>query len=202
MKTALNTVNKVLGRICGHGRGWLFSPKDFLDLGNRNAVDKILSRLVKKGIIRRLAWGIYDFPKKNMYLGYLSPDPRKIAQVIANQNNIQLQPSGAYSANLLGISEQVPATITFLTDGANKKCTVGNISIYFKHVAPSSLVGAGTIVGIVIQALKYMGKDNIDMEMINRIKRKLSDKDKAHLIKALPKTPTWMHSIIKQIPSK
>ena len=50
--------SKLLSRIYGGGRGSVFTPNDFLDLGGRNAVDKGLSRLVMRGTIRRLARGL------------------------------------------------------------------------------------------------------------------------------------------------
>jgi len=36
--------NKILARIRGKGRGCAFSSKDFLDIGDRNSVDKALSK--------------------------------------------------------------------------------------------------------------------------------------------------------------
>ena len=40
---------KILARVRGRGRGVVYVSKDFLDLGNRAAVDQALSRLVKAG---------------------------------------------------------------------------------------------------------------------------------------------------------
>ena len=55
--------DKALYRIRGTGGGWTFSPRDFLDLGGRPTVDSGLHRLEKRGEIRRVIRGIYDYPR-------------------------------------------------------------------------------------------------------------------------------------------
>jgi len=105
--------SKVLSRIYGKKRGWVFTPIHFFDLGNRTAIDQSLGRLAKFGTIRRLARGLYDYPEKHTTLGYLPPNYERIAQALAGRDSLKIQPSGAYAANLLGLSEQVPAKIVF-----------------------------------------------------------------------------------------
>src|SRR5438309_147281 len=102
---------RIISRIHGTGRGAAFTPNDFLDLGGRDAVDKSLSRLALKGTIRRLARGLYEYPRQHPELGVLSPDVDKVAKALAGKDRIRLQPAGAYATNLLGLSEQVPAKV-------------------------------------------------------------------------------------------
>ena len=68
------TASKIIRRIHTKQRGWVFTPKHFLDVGSREAIDQTLSRLVKQGKIRRLGRGIYDYPKQHPSLGTLSPN--------------------------------------------------------------------------------------------------------------------------------
>ena len=71
----------ILDRIRGHDRGKVFTPKDFLDLGSRDAADQSLSRLVRSGEIQRLGRGIYHYPRVNERLGIpIGPDPDEIAE--------------------------------------------------------------------------------------------------------------------------
>jgi predicted transcriptional regulator of viral defense system len=195
----MQVVNKILMKIEMYGPRAVFTSKDFLDLGSRDAVDQALSRLCRKGKIRRLARGIYDYPKKHDKLGMLSPDPLIVVQAIAKNKNAKLQTSGAYSANLLGLSDQVPAKIVFLTDSDPQKLKIINFTVFLKHVAPSALIGAGTLSGTIIQAIKYLGKTNIKPYMIQKIRNQISDQDKMDLRKNKLKTPEWMHSIIEEI---
>ncbi len=192
-------MNKILMRIDSYGPSAVFTSKDFLDLGSRDAVDQALSRLCTKGKIRRLARGVYDYPKKHAKLGILSPDPLTVVQAITKNKNAKLQTSGAYSANLLGLSDQVPAKIVFLTDSDSQKVKIVNFTIFLKHVAPSALIGVGTLSGTIIQAIKYLGKTNINPYMIQKIRNQISAQDKTDLKKYKFKTPEWMHSIIEEI---
>ena len=104
---------KMHSRIQGNGRGWCFTPNAFLDLAGKDAIWVTLSRLVQKGIIRRLARGLYDYPRQHSKLGLLAPDPDTVAMALASRDAIRLQASAAYAANLLGLSEQVPAKVVF-----------------------------------------------------------------------------------------
>ena len=109
--------NLVLSKIYGGGRGSVFTPMRFLELGSRQAVDLALHRLTQQGTIRRIARGLYDYPKTSELVGILPPSPEAIAKALAGPEALRLQPAGAYAANLLGLSEQVPARVVYFTDG-------------------------------------------------------------------------------------
>src|SRR5437868_5439206 len=93
--------SQILARINGWGRGSVFVPGDFLDIGSREAVDLALHRLTRKGTIRRLARGVYDFPKDHPILGLLAPSAADVARALAGRDRTRLQPAGAYAANIL-----------------------------------------------------------------------------------------------------
>ena len=130
------------------GRGTVLVPSDFLDLGSRRAVDLALHRLVKKGILRRLARGLYDYAKTHPTMGVLSPSPDAVAKAIAGKDRIRLQPFGAYAANLLRLSEQVPARIVFLTDGPSRKVKVARQTIELRRTTPRNMAAAGKTSGL------------------------------------------------------
>ncbi len=191
--------NTILYRIRGKGRGWAFSARHFLDLGGRNAVDKALSRLAHKGLIRRLGLGIYDYPKTSLELGVLSPSIDAIAKELAGKNNSKLKITRAQAANALGLSTQVPARIVYLTDGPSRQLKIGKQTIVLKHASPKTMATAGKGSGTVIQALQYIGKENVTPEVIGRIKKSLTDIDKKELRKDIHSTADWMKPIIMEI---
>src|SRR5579862_6053306 len=121
--------NSILRRIRGKQRGWVFTPKDFIDLAHRNTIGVILYRLTQKGIIRQLDHGIYDFPATHPKLGTLAASPDKIANAIASQSGDIIQPSGASLANQLGLDTQVPAKPMYITSGNSKKKKIANYPI-------------------------------------------------------------------------
>ena len=191
--------NMIVSRIYGKGRGWCFTPKSFLDLGSPEASRVALFRLVRKGTIRRLSRGLYDYPKKHPKMGLLAPNPSAVARALSSRDATRLQPSGAYAANLLGLSEQVPAKIVFLTDGPARRVNIGRQEIVLKNTTPRNMATAGRVSGTVIQALRHVGKNQITSEYIARLKKALSVDDRRQLKRDRIYAPGWMHPIIKQI---
>ena len=112
---------------------------------------------------------------------------------------MRLQPSGAYAANLLGLTEQVPAKIIFLTDGPSRKVVIGKQVIVLKRTTPKNMAASGRISGLVIQALRYLGKVSVDSETISKLKKRLSQKDKERLLKDISCAPAWIGAIFRKM---
>lgn len=190
-----SVVASVKSRIIKHGRGWCFTPKHFLDLDSDTGVRSALSRLERDKFIRRLAQGLYDYPREHQSLGTLLPKADDIAKAIAEKNAIQVQPSGAYTANLIGLSEQVPGRIVFLTNGASKRIKIGNQAILFRTTTEKNMYPAGTKVGLVIQGLRNLGKNNIDNHVQAKVKKFLAGTSRNELIKYLKYAPQWIREL-------
>jgi hypothetical protein len=191
--------NKLISRIYGTGRGSAFTPNDFLDLGRRDAVDKALSRLAIKGTIRRLARGLYEYPREHAELGLLSPDIEKVAKALAGKDLIRLQPAGAYATNLLGLSEQVPAKVVFLTDGPSRTVKIGRQEIQLRRTTPRNMAAAGRLSGLLMQALRHLRKEHITPERMEHLKRTLPAKERQQLLKDLRLAPAWMHPLFREL---
>lgn len=193
------TEKEVLRRIRGKGRGYVCTPGHFLDLGSRANVGMALKKLCDAGQIRRLARGLYDYPKQHPKLGNLLPTPDAMANALADKDSARLQPSGAYAANLLGLSTQVPAKVVFLTDATDRKVKVGKQEIILKRTTPKNMATAGRTSGLVIQALRYMGKDHVDDAMVQRLRQRLSTQDRQLLLKDIRHAPAWIGAIFRQL---
>ncbi|MEI7939925.1 MAG: DUF6088 family protein [Verrucomicrobiota bacterium] len=191
--------NRVISRIYGTGRGSAFTPNAFLDLGSRDAVDQALSRLAAKGTIRRLARGLYDYPREHPELGVLSPDIEKVAKSLAGKDRIRLQPAGAYAANLLGLSEQVPAKVVFLTDGSSRTVKIGRQEIQLRRTTPRNMAMAGRLSGLLMQALRHLGKEHITPTRVAHLKRTLPARERQRLLKDIPLAPAWMHPLFREL---
>lgn len=192
-------VKNVKNRIIKQGRGWCFTPKHFLDLDSDTGVRSALSRLQKDKFIRRLAQGIYDYPREHQALGVLPPKAEDVAKAIAEKNGIKFQPSGAYAANLIGLSEQVPGRIVFLTNGPSKKIKIGKQEIIFRTTTEKNMYPAGTKVGLVIQAFRNLGKENINDVVRVRAGKFLTGTGRNELIKYLRYAPKWIREHIFSI---
>jgi Family of unknown function (DUF6088) len=150
----------IVTRIERLGAGKAFSAKDFLDIASRTMIDVTLASLALDGKIRRIRRGLYDMPKVNPALGgKLSPDIDEAARAIARKQHWKIVPEGAWAANLLGLSTQVPAKIVYLTDGPKYEMQIGRRSILFKHARPKAMAGLEGKLALVVQALRYLGKE-------------------------------------------
>ena len=185
-------------RVRGHGRGYVFTPRDFLHIAARPAVDQALSRLVKAGQLRRLTHGLYDFPKLHPKLGALAPAPDLVARALARKTGSQIQINGAQAANALGLSTQVPAKTTYLTDGPSRRVALGKRIVDLRHASPKHLIAPGSPVGTVVQALRHAGpRGAADVARIAA--HRLSVNDKKALASSLVHAPAWMQPTLVSI---
>ncbi len=191
--------SKVFSRICGHGRGWVFTPSHFLDIADSKSIGVYLGRLVSDGKIQRLARGLYCYPRIHPKLGLLLPTVEEIAQAIAGRDRIRLLPSGAYAANRLGLTEQVPAKVVFLTDGKSRKISVEGTTIELRKASPRQMALAGKESGVVIQALRYLGVAHVDKGIVQKLQASLADNVKKEVVRNLSLAPAWMRPIIMEI---
>ena len=190
---------EMLARIRRRKSAWIFSATDFVDLGSRSAVDKALSRMTSDGLIRRVGRGLYDVPQQHPIVGTTAPSIEMLAKAMADKTATRLQPTGAYAANLLGLSDQVPAKVVFLTDGRGKRVRLGKLEIVLKQTSPRNMATAGTVSGSVIQALRYLGKDHVNDDTVKRLDRRLSADDRKQLRKDLVYAPAWIGEIMRRL---
>lgn len=192
--------DQIVGRIERLGEGKAFSAKDFLDIASRGTIDMALASLTRSGRIRRIRRGLYDMPKVNAALGgKLSPDIDEAAQAIARRQRWKIVPEGAWAANLLGLSAQVPAKIIYLTDGPNNEVLIGRRTIYFKHARPKAMAGLEGKFALVVQALRHLGKEGIGRREIEKLRSALSPVEKRRLVKDTRFGVDWIYEVAKRI---
>jgi predicted transcriptional regulator of viral defense system len=195
--------DQIVARIERLGAGKAFSAKDFLDIASRGTIDMALSGLTRSGTIRRVRRGLYDMPKVSSALGgKLSPDIDEAARAIARRQRWKIVPEGAWAANLLGLSTQVPAKIIYLTDGPNKEVPIGRRSIHFKHARPKAITGLEGKLALVVQALRYLGKEGVGAKEIETLRAGLSAAEKRKLVKDARFGVDWIYEVAKRIAEK
>ena len=194
------TEKQIIARIRAHGRGFVFTTKLFSALTDDSAsVRTALTRLVQKQSIRRLAHGLYDLPNVHPSLGAIMPAMEKVIEAIKKSDAIEVQVTGAYAANLLGLSTQIPMRIELYTSGPKRKIHFGKKEILLKPTIPKNMIGAGTKAGIIFHALRQIGKDNITIEMIEQIKSQIEEKDIKHIKKQIHFAPVWIAKIMRSL---
>ncbi|HEV3210895.1 MAG TPA: DUF6088 family protein [Chthoniobacterales bacterium] len=193
---------KILQSIRANRSTSVFSPGHFAHLGSPTAVRKALSRLVKASKLRRVRQGLYDLPRQHPIIGQTAPDVEGTVRALMHGSHARWQFSGAYAANALGLTEQVPSKIVILTDGVPRDVQLGKLTLVFRRAAPRYLLGAGRPAGMVIQALRYLKTSAGSPETIARLRSVLDHPTKTDLATLTPKLPAWMQPIVQQIKNK
>ncbi|MDQ6973064.1 MAG: DUF6088 family protein [Mariprofundaceae bacterium] len=190
----------MISRIYGRGRGWAFSANDFSAEFGRSTIDWVFYELVAKGSIRRVIRGIYDYPKYSELLQQeLSPDFDQVAQALARKFNWRIQPTGDAALNLLGLSTQVPGRPVYLSDGPSRSYKIDNFTLEFKKSALKDVGFKHRESGLVVQALKALGKERINDSVIATIRKHLDDKARKRVLKDTVTATGWIYDAIKRI---
>lgn len=179
-------------------KGSLVLPSDFMQYGTAKAVQKSLERLEDKGIIIRVAQGIYVRPKISKLIGPLTPSAEEVAEAIAKRDRIRTVPTGSYALNALGLSTQVPMNIVLLTDGSPREIKIDKRIIKFKKTTPKNLLAKGKISRLVIQALKEIGNGKVTAEEEQKILDLLRKEDVKDLKHDIALAPVWIQKIMKK----
>lgn len=200
MTKDIKTVDEqILSRIYGNKRGWVFTPDHFKHLGSRDSIASALKRHKQSGLIRQLARGLYDYPKTDPELGTLEPSAEEIAKALAGRDATRLQPSGAYAANLLGLSTQVPMKVVYLTDGRSRTVQIGRRQIILKNTTPRNMATANKVSGLLIQALRHLGKEQLTQGDIEKLKERLTTADRKRLMADIRYAPEWIAEIFRKL---
>ena len=196
--------DKIMKRVSAHAKGrWVCSPKDFLDLGSREAVDQALSRLVKAGQLRRVSHGLYDMPRISNVLKRPAPVDLDAAIVaLARRDGVQIMPDGLVAANQLGLTNAVPAKVSFVTDGHSRTLKIDGRTVRFRHAGPSVMKWAGKPAALVVQALRWLGPTaSADAQVVSILSRHLPDDVKHDLLPNSRNLPGWALPLVRSITS-
>jgi hypothetical protein len=189
--------NQIENAILSLKPGTIIFPQDFIDLGSSDAVKKTLSRLEKKGIILRLGRGIYLYPKKDILLGTVYPSIDSIAEAIAKRDKARIIPTGVLALQKLGLSTQVPMKVVFLTDGTARQIRLRNQTITFKKTNPKNLSIQGKLIGLIIQAMKELGKKSTTTnDLYKKIQEMLANEDPEIIQEDIKLAPIWIRKLL------
>jgi phosphoribosyl-AMP cyclohydrolase len=188
--------NKVVEKLKSLTKGNILFADDFLDLGNPESINKALFRLKEKDMLIRLTHGIYLYPKKDKDLGVLYPSVEEIAIAIAKRDRARIIPTGVQALNKLGLSTQIPLKVVFLTDGAARSIKIGKRTITFKKTSPKNLLAKGEISGLAIQALKSIGQDKLEDDVLIKLLAILKKEKKENILHDAKLAPAWINKIL------
>ena len=178
----------------------VFFANDFLDIASNATVRQILKRLADENKIKRVIDGFYYNPTYSELVGeYEAISVHELALAIARKYNWNIAPYDSTALNLLGLSTQVPANYKYISSGRYKEYKIGNTILEFKKVNPGEIANMSLKTATVIQAIKSIGKENINEQDIQKIRENLTDKEKADLMNQSKSASAWIYEVIREI---
>ncbi len=181
------------------GLGDVVTPKDFLDLAGRAAVDQALGRLVRAGVLARIGRGLYHLPRVNQTLGIaVPPAPDAVAAAIGRQSGSPVAPSGSVIANRLGLSTQIVAKPVYVTTGRSRTVRVGNQMFRFKRVSPRQLPNVDPTVTRALRALHEAGPGP-GSAMILAVRATLTPRQRRELVRHAKYDAAWVADSARRV---
>lgn len=195
-----NYLGAIKSRISTYDSGAVFVAADFTDITDKKTASVGLSRLEAEGVIRRILRGVYDKPKYNHFLEeFVAPIPDSVAHALARNFGWTIVPCGDTALSLLGLSTQVPAVWVYVSDGTYKEYSYDKTIIQFKRTTNKEVSKLSYKTALVIQALKALGKENIDEKVIGQLKKILSAEEKKTMANEAKAVTSWIYEYIRQI---
>lgn len=193
-------LNEIKQKILDAENGSVFVAVDFVDITDKTTVSVCLARLEAENLIQRILRGVYYKAEFNEFLQeYIVPNPDMVAHALARNFGWTVVPCGDTALNILGLSTQVPAAWSYVSDGTYKEYTYDNTTIQFKRTTNKEISKLSYKTALVVQALKALGKDNINDTIINKLKNDLTDMEKTTALLEAKAATSWIYEFIKQI---
>lgn len=193
-------MQEIRARILAAEDGAVFVAPDFADIADTATIRQGLKRLYQSGIIRRIIRGVYEKPKYSKLLDeYVAADPDVVAKALARCYHWTIAPCGNTALNLLGLSTQVTAVWSYISDGPYKTYEWNSTKLEFKHRTNKEITGLSYMTSLVIQALKTLGRTNVTPEIIQTLSEKLSEAEKQACLKEATESTDWVYDTIRKM---
>ncbi len=180
--------------------GTVFVATDFVDISDKTSINTYLTRLDEEKSLQRIMRGVYYKPEYNGFLGeFVAPEPDAVAHALARNFGWTIVPCGDTALNLLGLSTQIPAAWVYVSDGTYKEYTYEQTTIKFKRTTNKEISKLSYKTALVVQALKALGKDNVDDTILTKLKNNLTDSEKQALLTEAKAATSWIYEYIKLI---
>lgn len=193
-------MQEIRARILSAEDGSVFVASDFADIADTATIRQGLKRLYQSGMIRRIIRGVYEKPKYSRLLDeYIAADPDAVAKALARSYHWTIAPCGNTALNLLGLSTQVTAVWSYISDGPYKTYEWNSIKLEFKHRTNKEITGLSYTTSLVIQALKTLGRTHVTPEIIQTLSAKLSEDEKRACLKEATESTDWVYDTIRKM---
>lgn len=187
-------------RVLASADSSVFTSSDFADIADTGTIRQSLNRLVQEKILRRILRGVFEKPKYSKLLGeYVAVSPDAVAQALARSYHWTIAPCGDTALNLLGLSDQVTAVWSYISDGPYKTYEWNHVKIEFRHRTNREITGLSYMTSLVIHGLKALGRERVSEETIERLSARLSEPEKTALLRESSESSDWIVDTVRKI---
>ena len=180
--------------------GKVFMTKDFADIANTTTVRKCLGRQVDAGKIRRILNGVYEKPRYSKLLHEEIPvNPDAVAEALSRNYHWTIAPCGDVALNRLGLSTQVPAVWTYISDGPYREFQWDNVKLSFRHRTNREISNMSEVTALVVEALKTLGREWVTEDVIESLRTRLTSADKEIIMAEAGTTSEWIYETIRKV---
>lgn len=195
----MTRITNQIENIMSENQGKIFSINDFYNLGTKNTIKSVLYRLNEENRIARLIDGLYIKPKYSKILKeYSYPDANEVAEKLADKFSWTIAPTGDIALNYTGLSTQISNEYIYISDGAYREYLYRGKKIIFKHTTNRNITSYSKELSILIQAIKILGKDNINEKHIKKLAA-FSQNIKEDLKEDTLRLPFWIQEVLEEI---
>ena len=193
-------MKSIRDRVLAAEDGSVFTSSDFAEIADTGTIRQSLNRLVQDKILRRIIRGVFEKPKYSKLLGeYVAVSPDAVAQALARSYRWTIAPCGDTALNILGLSNQVTAVWSYISDGPYKTYEWDHVKIEFRHRTNREITGLSYMTSLVIHGLKALGKERISSETIERLSARLSESEKTALLRESSESSDWIVDTVRKI---
>ncbi len=179
--------------------GTFFLFSDFEDISKSSKVGTALTAFERQGIILRVIRGIYEKPRYDYKKEYRPAKGNLVAKAISKNFGWVTFPSEDTAIYMIGLTEKRPKEWVYISSGATVEYDYRGVKIKFKHSTNQRIYNYSQSTGLMIETLKAIGRDNIDLEMIAILSKLLSRSEKHIILKEANNINSWIFEYLKLI---
>lgn len=194
---SLETIKKIINE---SEDGSVFVASDFANIDSNEVVRKNLSLLTKRNSIIRIYHGLYAKLIYSQLTNEIMPiSIDKVATAIARNNGWSIVAFGQTALNVLGLSNQVPVTYEYLSDGPYRSYEINGYYLRFLHRANKDISNLPDKTALIISAIKALSEANITNEHIGLLKVKLTFEEKEKVLNDTKYITRWVRLVLELV---
>ena len=182
--------SKIMTYVSAQPEATPLRPNDFYHLGCPETVNQAMSDLTESGRLSQVCEGIFVQLVETRF-GTHFPNFEKVIPHLADIWDETIVPCGGASANVLGMTTQVPVRPVYLTSGPNRVLKIGGQTIELRNAPKWQLTGPNHPAGNAIRALAWLGREEAE-NAIEMIGQSGSIEELREIIGSCETMPEWI----------